>query len=189
MNVSANINNSVAQNGRVVTSLELSPSQPAQMRMKPITADSIPVLDGWGIDLSFIGIGEPIWTPLEWIDWFNLNVIAYGHEVAVNKFANEFDKSTTGATQVDYPINNQTFQDFVIKEGIDKKSSVIGDILSRYQFYGEVLQPVKNVISTVGNATEALANVGGSLKYILPLFVVGVSVIVLITLKRKAEKV
>lgn len=44
----------------------------------PITAESIPVTDGWGID--------DYWGCTEWIEWHRLNVLKYNAQQATIKF-------------------------------------------------------------------------------------------------------
>jgi len=145
-----------------------------------IQADSVPVLDGWGFDLSGIGIGEKIWTAQEWIDWHKAMIKKYGKEKADNSFVEWFDSSTYGAAQISYSVNSMPFKAYVIQEGLNIKSSILSRVYKAETALNNIGEPIRNLGAAISNTT-------GAIKYIAPLAVAGIALILLLSIYTRTQ--
>ena len=89
----------------------------------PITWDSPPDYDEWGID--------EYWTCSQWIEWYYHLKSYYGKAEAVKKFREAFAKGTAGAHHFrcnsPYPFPTQEYQNFnrfMNEEGILRKGTL-----------------------------------------------------------------
>lgn len=76
-----------------------------------ITADSTPILDGWGWD--------DYWKTPEWRRWHELMVIRYGRKYANSQFLYWWDKQDSTANPKMWGKYDQNFLNYMNKYGID----------------------------------------------------------------------
>jgi len=110
----------------------------------PITWDSQPDYDDWGID--------NYWSCSDWKKWYFKLKEHYGHEFAVNKFRQAFSKGTAGAhhftcnSPYPYPTQDyRNFNQFMIEEGILRQGTIpefIEDVTSGFTTSGKVFKYV-----------------------------------------------
>lgn len=121
-----------------------------------ITADSVPVPDGWG--------WGDYWSCAEYVQWHKLNVQAYGSDVANQKFVSAWS-SISGILSTDHNYNwckyDRSFADYFAAYGID-----VGNILSN------AVTAAGNIVNAAGNVTQGVSNTTQLLKWALPVALV-----------------
>lgn len=140
-----------------------------------ISADSTPVLDGWGYD--------DYWGVPQWTIWVKANVKKYGKVTAKEKFAVEWNKQDAFASPYNWAKYDKAFHDFLMKT-IDTD---ISSILSSPAVALE--EVVSDVSETASSTTGGLASTGKTVKYAMPIFLVIVLVIIIFTIYRKARTI
>lgn len=123
---------------------------------QPITADSIPNHDGWGPDTY--------WSCLDWIDWHKALIYKNGKESADKIWATHYDQSSWGAHEIKCATYNDEFKDYVKKQGLDKKSSILARVYRAEAAIDNIGEPIRDVGIAAGNAAKVL-------KYALPALV------------------
>lgn len=69
-----------------------------------ITADSLPVYDGWGWD--------DYWSAGDWMDWHKKMEKAFGIDEANRRFINAYQNAGTGAASFDWRTFNSDFKKY-----------------------------------------------------------------------------
>lgn len=132
-----------------------------------ITADSTPVLDGWGWD--------DYWNCNDWITWHKAMKAAYGPEYANSNFLQHYHQGGFGASNYDCRTFNSAFKTYAKENGFyDGLFSGIGIIM----------QPVSGIISVGSNLGETVINTTSILKWLVPIALIALAVILLVAIQK-----
>lgn len=117
-----------------------------------ITADSTPVLDGWG--------SAPYWGPTDWVSWFYLVKQRDGAEIAKRRFLASYFSASWLAASYDWKIWNTPFREFLKRE--DLYAELFGGFTGWIDkiVASVIVRPVEvgsTVIEEVGGAAESTA--------------------------------
>lgn len=116
-----------------------------------LTADSEPNTDEWGPD--------NYWSPQTYVQWFTMNVNAYGVEKAREKMLIAIDAwSGLGGAELDY-CYQQEFVNFFWQYGIDVRTYQCAAVI-------DLLDVVTDVTSTVSSVSTIL-------KFAIPVALIG----------------
>lgn len=109
-----------------------------------ITADSAPVLDGWG--------WEDYWGCADWVLWHQLNVTAYGKEAANQKFIEAWGSQSSDMHPYNWCKYDAGFANYFSQQGVD-----VGWLLSHLVVAAQTIPDA--VINDAGQLTDAAGNV------------------------------
>jgi len=126
-----------------------------------ITADSMPNHDGWGPD--------SYWGCLDWIDWHKALKNKFGKESADKIWATEYDKSTWGAHEISCSTRNDEFKQYVNKEGLNKKSSILTRVYRAEASIDVIAQPFRDIGGAATNTAKVL-------RYAIPILVASAAI-------------
>lgn len=119
-----------------------------------ITADSEPILDGWG--------WAEYWSCSDWAEWHKLNVKKYGKQKANQKFTQWWSAQDGTAGPYNWCKYNAEFSKYFAENGID-----VGNVVSHIVTGADSV-----VTSTTGAATNlasGVENTAKTVKWLLPL--------------------
>lgn len=119
-----------------------------------IPPDSLPDHDGWGWD-SF-------WSCTDWVGWHKSMLKKYGKDYADSKWVGEYDTSSYGAHEINCATSSVEFETYVKENGLANKSYILSKVYKAQKAIDTVTSPVKNTFETIANTTTVL-------KYVLPL--------------------
>lgn len=137
-----------------------------------ITADTEPVLDGWG--------WAEYWSVYDWIKYHQLNVTKYGKAKANEKFLTYWNAQSTDANPWNWGKYNPDFRAYLKKyDLLPSVTNVIADVVSGA---GEV---VSGGVEAVKDITEGAGSTIKTASMLLPIIFVVVLVIALISLNKK----
>lgn len=125
-----------------------------------ITADSTPVLDGWG--------WGDYWGCPQWVEWHKLNVTKYGKPVANQKFISEWGKQDSFANPYNWCKYNSPFANYFKAQGIDVGWLLSNLVVGANDVGTNVVDAAGNVSTGVVTASSGIETVGSIIKYALP---------------------
>jgi len=140
-----------------------------------ITADSIPDLDEWGWD--------DFWNCNDWVQWHKAMKQVYGLDQANLTFTDYWNRQGFGAHALGCRTIDSEFRQYVRSVGLWET------VWAGAEGLKYVLQPAGQIMETGGKVGQALAKTvevtSQSLKYIVPIALVGGVVALLIRLGRQ----
>lgn len=144
-----------------------------------ITADSTPVLDTWG--------WGDYWGVQEWIEWHRKNKTKYGKAMADARFKIWWNKQDIDANPWTWAKYDSDFRSYLSSEGLlSSVTNVIADVVSAG---GSVVSSgagaVENVGEAVGNIGEGIEATAKVTKYILPVLLLAVVVVVFLSFRKR----
>lgn len=137
-----------------------------------ITADSEPVLDGWG--------WAEYWSVYDWIKWHSLNVIKYGRAKANDKFLTWWNAQSIDANPWTWGKYNPDFRAYLKK--YDLLPSVTNFIADVVTGAGDV---VSGATEAVKDITEGAGTTIKTASMLLPIIFVVILVIALMSLNKR----
>lgn len=126
-----------------------------------ITADSVPVLDGWG--------WGDYWDVSDWIRWHELRKAKYGRDDANRKLLDAYHSATFGAASNDWKTFNPTFRDYAKANGFYDQLFV--GVTNLPRFLVSILDLFRGGSSVVESVGEAGGAVAGATRWLLPVLV------------------
>lgn len=125
-----------------------------------ITADSTPVLDGWGWD--------DYWGCAQWVEWHKLNVVKYSKAIANSKFIAEWSKQDSFSNPYNWCKYNSSFANYFKSQGIDVGWLLSNLVVGANDVGTNVITATGNVSTGVVSASSGIETVGSVIKYALP---------------------
>lgn len=123
-----------------------------------LSPDSQPNIDEWGPD--------NYWTPQAYIDWFNMNLQAYGEEVAIHKMQIALESwSGLGGAELDY-CYDPAFSAFFAQYGLDVRTHACSSV----EFIQDVVTDIADVIT---DTSQTVSNISSILTWLIPITLVG----------------
>jgi hypothetical protein len=144
-----------------------------------ITAESKPKHDKWGLYDDWGIFGFYYWSCLDWIEWHKALVKKYGKEKADKIWATEYDNSEYLSHETFCPGRNDEFRNYIKKEGLIPKSSILTRIFRAESSLDKLSTPFKNIWSSITNITGTAKTTTKTLSYAIPV-VVGLAAVGLI---------
>lgn len=127
-----------------------------------ITAQSVPVLDGWG--------WADYWQAQDWMQWHQLMVAEYGVEKANYAFLYYYHEAGFLAASYDWRTFNSEFKDYCKQYGMyDGLFKGVGILAKPFSI---VLDVGGNIANIVEDTTTGVANTSKLIKYLLPALLV-----------------
>lgn len=131
-----------------------------------ITAESKPILDGWG--------WADYWTKEDWQKWHSLMVKKYGEAIAKQNFLSWWEKQDSFANPYNWAKYDKNFVNYLSKYGIDISSIVSAPIIATQ--------------NTVNSVSAAVSNSAKVLKYAAPVLLVAGTALLIMYGYHKAQK-
>ena len=125
----------------------------------PLTADSAPNID------SLVPFNS-YWSAQAYIDWFNMNVAAYGLATAQSKMNQAINQWSGIGAEATYCTDSNWTQ-FFVTNGVPSITSVFCKLAN------PVVTTASNVLNTAANLSTTAANTSSVLTWILPVAGVG----------------
>jgi len=139
-----------------------------------ITADSKPVLDGWG--------AADYWTLADWRRWHERMVAKYKKDFANKQFRYYWNSQTADMNPYNWGKYDKVFVDYLKKYGIDISNFLSKILVGTTSAVGSAGE----VVETAGESAEKTAKI---LKLVIPSVVIVLVIIVIIVIYRKSKKV
>lgn len=146
-----------------------------------ITADSQPILDGWGYDTY--------WGPNDWIDWHKKMVSKFGLDEANKRFITAYAEPGFAAASYDWRTFDSTFKEYAKKNGFyNALYTGLGGLIGKaaslgVTVVGTTTDTVSSVIENTGSTISSLSKMA---KWVIPVVVIIIIVGAIIYLKRRA---
>lgn len=125
-----------------------------------ITADSTPLLDGWG--------WADYWGCAEWMQWHQANVSKYGKAVANSKFITWWSKQDSFANPYNWCKYNSPFANYFKAQGIEVGWLLSNLVVGTNDVGTAVVNTAGNVSTGIQTASSGVQSLGSVLKYALP---------------------
>jgi hypothetical protein len=146
----------------------LKQRQPLNLSEFSITADSKPVLDGWGWDSNY-------WSCDDWLSWHRLAAARYGVDKANQDFLTEWNKQTFGASTLDCRTINGSFREYIRSVGL-LDALYDGAIIAKpLGAASDVISSGSNVVSSVASGAENTINTIAKVAPILIVVVIAIA--------------
>lgn len=141
-----------------------------------ITAESKPVLDGWG--------WGDYWSAIDWIKWHTAMKEKFGLPKANEIFITEYHKAGWGAASYDWKTFNQTFIEYAKQNGFYKGLfEGVGGLLSRATAaIADVTTSAGEVVAGAGDLAKGAAK---SFPLLIPAVLVLAGAFVIFTVKKR----
>ena len=137
-----------------------------------ITADSVPVLDGWG--------WADYWLITDWMQWHKLVKAKYGLSEANKRFLSAWEKQESDANPVSARTTNENFRTYARENGFFDGLYNTGALALIAKPFGWITDLFTTADHVEGNAASIIDNAGAGLgtsgkiiKYALPVITVG----------------
>ena len=150
-----------------------------------ITADSTPVLDGWG--------WADYWSINDWMQWHSFMLKAYGKAEANRRFLEQWAKQDSDANPVEARTFNAKFRQYARDNGFFDQlfSRGISGIVKPLGWITDLLTTADHAeaktAGTVENLSTGVSTSGKILKFGLPALVIIALVIAAVYIYRKAR--
>jgi hypothetical protein len=132
---------------------------------QPITAQSVPVLDGWGW-------GE-YWQCAEWMAWhFELKKVMTAEEAAI-KFISEWNKQDSTASPYNWCKYDPTFRNYMKSQGVDIDSIVSAILMPVFNAAGDLAQGGSDLVS---NTADTVSTVSSLIKPVAIIALIGLGI-------------
>lgn len=118
-----------------------------------ITYQSVPNHDGW--------LWDDYWSCQNWEFYYYQLKEYYGKEEADRRWCNEYDKSGYGSHEINCAVKNSAFREFVKREGLDKKSTLLSKLYRAESTINQVIKPFNDLYSGVGSAVSSVGSALG----------------------------
>jgi hypothetical protein len=128
-----------------------------------ITADSVPVLDGWGWDRY--------WGCNHWIIWHGAMVEKYGLKYANDRFMLYWNQQGFGASPLDCTTFNPQFIAYTKKAGLYR--AFFGGLALLAYPIGVATELILDAGQIVDDVAESAKVLGSMLKWLVPVAVFG----------------
>lgn len=130
-----------------------------------ITADSQPLLDGWG--------WGDYWGCADWIQWHQLVKAKYGKDEANARFIDWWGRQDSFAGPYNECKYNATFANYFKAQGIEVGWLLSNIIVGAQGAGNDVVDVVTNVTTGASNASTGVQSVGTMLSFLLPVAAIG----------------
>jgi hypothetical protein len=147
-----------------------------------ITADSQPIIDGWGYDTY--------WGPNDWISWHKKMKEKFGLDEANHRFIEAYGEPDFGAASYDWRTFDDTFIEYAKENGFHNALfNGLGGLIGKVASLGKtaVSKTSDTASSVIENAGDTITSLSKMAKWVIPVIVILIIAggIVYIT-KRKA---
>ena len=130
-----------------------------------ITADSTPVLDGWG--------WGDYWGCADWMQWHKLVKAKYGKDEANARFIDWWGKQDSTASPYNWCKYNSEFANYFAAQGIDVGWMLSHIVTGASNISDAVVDTAGNISTGVSNASSGVSSLGTMLGFLLPVAAIG----------------
>lgn len=133
-----------------------------------ITADSVPDFDNWGWD--------DWWDCSDWMRWTQLNVTAYGREVALQKFIQQWGSQDKAMAPYNWCKYHSDFANYYKDLGVDVGWLFSKLIVALDNVGDDAIDVVEDTSDSATNLSSAVASITTIVKWVAPFAALGAGV-------------